>query len=313
MKKDYTTVEDFAADESFQNYCLHKSSKESDTWIKYSKKNLEKKGIMEEAKSMILLFSSPEALVVQSTSVSTNHRKYWAAGIFILLTAVLGSYMLWQQKKVESTIAYVTYRALQEQEFISLPDQSTIQLREGATLRVSEPWTANQREVWLEGEAFFDIMKTNNKKKEKFTVHLSSGDIAVLGTSFLVKESPEKTKIILVEGSIKFTNDDENFLLQPDDVLSIDKEMSYIKHKQDVAEYTTWKESNLTFKSKSIDDILSVLKNSYGLIVKLGSKKLKNRKITTSIAKNDPQLLLQAIAEIYNVEIIKKEGFIILK
>jgi transmembrane sensor len=84
---------------------------------------------------------------------------------------------------------------------ITLPDSTTVWLNAGSKLRYPSNFSENNREVYLEGEAFFDVTKN-----EKNIFKVNAGDILinVYGTQFNVKAYSEEQEIIttLVTGSI---------------------------------------------------------------------------------------------------------------
>ena len=69
---------------------------------------------------------------------------------------------------------------------ITLEDGSTIILKSGSQLRLPEHFEESKREVFLTGEAFFDIAKN---PKRPFFVHAQDVVTRVLGTSFWVKNN----------------------------------------------------------------------------------------------------------------------------
>ena len=58
-----------------------------------------------------------------------------------------------------------------------LPDSSKVWLETGCNIRYAKNFES-QREVWLEGEALFDVTK---RKKQHFIVHIPKAYIEVNG------------------------------------------------------------------------------------------------------------------------------------
>jgi len=87
---------------------------------------------------------------------------------------------------------------------LELPDGSKVWVNSGSTLKY--PTNVNHREVdlFLEGEAFFNIVRN---PKRKLNVKTSSINIQVLGTRFNVKSYNEEDVVetTLVKGSISIT------------------------------------------------------------------------------------------------------------
>lgn len=78
---------------------------------------------------------------------------------------------------------------------VTMEDGSKVILKSGSRLRLPEHFAEDKREVFLTGEAFFDISKNPDRP---FFVHAKNVVTRVLGTSFWVKNA-EGTKNIAVE------------------------------------------------------------------------------------------------------------------
>jgi transmembrane sensor len=316
LVQNYINSEDFAADESFQNFVQKTNNADVIFWNNYFISNKSKQAAMEEA-IMLVSFFSPESKVLSSEEKpvieepqSGYNLKYILIPILAVLFFSISYFYIYSFKKEPNLIKKV---ADQQDVALILPDMSKVDMRKGSTLTISEDW-ANQkeREIWLDGEAYFNVKKLDNAKR-KFTVHLSKGLIEVLGTKFLVKSDSTFTRVILEEGEISFKYNGQDYKLSPGDVLLINDQMVSINYKTDIRNYDNWRDSKLSFENKTVKEIITTINNSYNLNIKIGNLKLSNRKITASVNSQDPMILLQAIAEIYNIQLIKKTNEIILK
>ncbi|MBK8505327.1 MAG: FecR domain-containing protein [Saprospiraceae bacterium] len=88
-----------------------------------------------------------------------------------------------------------------ERQKIVLPDGSAVDLNANSSLRLGSQWVEGIQEVWLEGEAYFEVEK-NLSKGVKFTVHTNGPDVEVVGTHFNVDSRKEETRIYLEEGKV---------------------------------------------------------------------------------------------------------------
>jgi ferric-dicitrate binding protein FerR (iron transport regulator) len=86
-----------------------------------------------------------------------------------------------------------------------LPDHSLVTLRNGARIRYSGEYDEEKREIWLDGEAFFEVTKNPEKP---FSVMAHRSRTVVKGTSFAVKSikadsidfvSVEERKVAVME------------------------------------------------------------------------------------------------------------------
>lgn len=83
--------------------------------------------------------------------------------------------------------------------FIKLEDSSLITLSENATVKCPVPFQNNERNIYLEGQAFFEVAKDHTKP---FTVFSGSFSVTALGTSFRVTESRSAYNVKLYTGKV---------------------------------------------------------------------------------------------------------------
>jgi ferric-dicitrate binding protein FerR (iron transport regulator) len=87
-------------------------------------------------------------------------------------------------------------------------------LNANSQLRTPARWPAGaRREVWLEGEAFFQVTKKGaapggGTDGARFVVHTGQVDVAVLGTRFNVTNRRGQTTVTLNEGKVKLEEGD---------------------------------------------------------------------------------------------------------
>ncbi len=119
----------------------------------------------------------------------------WAAGLGLLALGLGGLLPLarhWQAAPatLATTIAHgwTSHRnTTQQPQVLRLPDDSQVTLQPGSTLRYLAALAGARREVYLEGEAFFQVHKNPARPFLVFTNHVVT---TVLGTSFDVKAYP---------------------------------------------------------------------------------------------------------------------------
>lgn len=118
------------------------------------------------------------------------------AAIFILafFSGILTLYFINNRPaKQNQEIAYTEHKvSYGSKSQLILPDGSKVWLNAGSKLRYSLQFNQAIREVYLEGEAFFDVSKNKNKP---FLVKTTDVTIKVLGTAFNVKAYPDEKTI----------------------------------------------------------------------------------------------------------------------
>lgn len=152
-----------------------------------------------------------------------------------------------------------------------LPDSTVAKLNAGSKLIVPEQFTGDLREVYLEGEAFFEV------KEDVFHPFLIKTDkisVRVLGTSFNVRSynSEDDASVAVVTGRVGIEAETNkrnltDLVLKPNQMLVYS---AANREFQEIQSYNTdeilgWKENKLIFNDDKIDDIFEVLSRWYGV------------------------------------------------
>jgi ferric-dicitrate binding protein FerR (iron transport regulator) len=212
---------------------------------------------------------------------------------------------------------------------LKLADGTTIWLNSETIIKYPDKFSKKQRDVYIEGEAFFEVAKN---KKWPFKVHTSDLDIIVLGTSFNVKAYPNEGTIetTLEEGSVliekKTKSGKKQFIsLKPNqrvtlvkengdlsysqqnlnkkenkqnETLQTDKnakrrEKFYLDEHTDTQLYVAWKNNQLIFKNERFESLAIKLERWYNVKIIIKNDKLKNYRFTGTF---ENETIEQAIA-----------------
>lgn len=215
-------AEDFAADDSFYNYCLQTNQDDVVFWEQWCLNHPEKKAVIEDAKRMVLLLSgmgSQEQLVadrlefqslaaVHMTKETNTVKKtplrhlrpflFKAAAIVVIFAAAAALYVI-KNKPEKYRFFETSYTG--GKKFFYLPDSTKVTLNAGSAIKIAEDFNGSTREIELNGEAFFVV---RHDKDRPFIIHTELMDIKVLGTVFNVKAySDEMAETALLEGSVE--------------------------------------------------------------------------------------------------------------
>ncbi len=174
------------------------------------------------------------------------------------------------------------------------------------------------RDVYLEGEAFFDVA---HDERRPFIVHTSFIKVKVLGTTFNVKSYlNEKTiETTLVLGKVRIEQSDVSgnrigdVELKPNQRAVFNKESKIINIKEVVAENSgSWKRDRLLFDEESIDNVILQMERWYNVKIHVENRGNLECKLTASIENESLDEVLKLIAASYNVryKISGREVFI---
>jgi len=203
---------------------------------------------------------------------------------------------------------------------LQLSDGTIVHLNSGTTLKYPVKFIASSnRQVFLDGEAFFDVAKD---KTHPFVVNADNLNVRVLGTHFNVSNYPEDklTDVVLVEGSVglytaneKF-NAEKNTVLKPGFKGSFSKTDHQIKTKAVVTDvYTAWIKGGLTFREMTFKDISKKLERHYNVTIVNQNTKLSNEKFNASFGDEPIAKVLSYFNEIHGINYTLKNNEVLIK
>lgn len=264
-----------------------------------------------------LLEKSKQELLNSISAI--KHRKSWQSTRIWLpvLTAcvlVTGLVLVFNPKRPGPMTVFETRDA---QRTITLPDSSQITLNRFSEIRTDlQHWSNSNREVWLTGEAFFEIrkVKTGNNHYHNFIVHTAKGDIEVLGTSFNVHTDSLGFSTELHTGSIKaHIGKSEVIPLVPGQMLVVQGNNMY-KKQVNVQLYSAWKDGEFHFDHTSLAEIITLIEKYYNLKVNADDHiPLKEKKLSGNISVKDSRQLFNALRVIMELQVQQKGDSLIIK
>ena len=186
---------------------------------------------------------------------------------------------------------------------IRLADGTLVTLNALSTLSYPKTFNGKTREVFLSGEAFFDVAKDHS---HPFIVHTNQSDIQVLGTAFDIKsyKNDPQFEATLFRGSIQATLKDNpaiKVILKPTDKLliqhtsySLTKE-TYFDNSNTLNIETAWMNNKLVFKNEPFEQLANSLERKYGNNIIFKNDVLKSIKFTGEFEKEDINQVLLSL------------------
>jgi transmembrane sensor len=169
---------------------------------------------------------------------------------------------------------------------------------------VENQFNRKLREVWLTGEAFFEVAKNPEKP---FIIHTGTMQTTVRGTSFNVKAYPQLSENVVSvrSGKVEVSDATETF-----GILTHNKQLTYntANKKTQIAESdwndaAGWMEGRMIFNSASILEIQLRLKQHYGLEMEVTGNALKDVQCNAGFKKGaSVEEVLERISALYNVK-----------
>lgn len=260
-----------------------------------------------------------------------NSRKIvWAsmaASICLLLfTGYLArSYFLKNSSAVESRFAAIEYRVIEtetgQKTTVQYSDNSKITINANSKLRIPiRMIESDTMQVWLEGEALFNITKKEKPESRKFIVHTPDGKISVLGTKFSVNTTREQSEVVLAEGSVRISVQNEadknpsEYLMSPGEKALFNYNFDKILvEKVNTEVYTSWAGNNLVLDNTPLSVLINRIEFTYDVKVSVEDEKLLNKKLTGRFNISNLNFLLKGLSKMLDVDIDQQKQAVTIK
>jgi ferric-dicitrate binding protein FerR (iron transport regulator) len=238
------------------------------------------------------------------------------AAILILPVIILSGYYFFQENgPVQYTETIVPKGQKSE---IVLPDKTHIWLNSASRLRYPVKFGNVNRELFLEGEAYFEVAENKNKP---FLVQTSGITVKVLGTKFNVKTYPddENVETALLSGKINLTihsgqGKTSELDINPGEMADYSKvESSVSKSGFQTDEILGWKDNRLIFRDDTFDNLVKKVERWYDVEIIYDKSLFQGQRLTVELLEGESlERLMQIIEKTIqiNYKIDKQKVFI---
>lgn len=241
-------------------------------------------------------------------STSYSFLRYAAVIVFII-----GAISYFTRENLPPEIPAIEYKTLTvangERRTIVLYDGTTVNLDCGSELKYPTKF-GNTREVFLKGEAYFQVAKDSNRP---FLIHADESLIQVLGTKFNVKTWNERNKdviVTVVEGKVSFGLDK----------VDINKKVILTKNMQsnisidgkvsqpiivEASTYSNWMHNEIYFNKASLKEIISQLERWYDLKFEIPKNIMNKTDLAVHINDTNIDDILEMLSVITNTKVVR--------
>ncbi|KAA6315475.1 hypothetical protein EZS27_034069 [termite gut metagenome] len=188
-------------------------------------------------------------------------------------------------------------------------DGSVIYLSEQTSLEYPVRFAEDKREVFLQGNAFFEV---NGNGEQPFIINTKSALIEVKGTTFNIK-SPDETRFSLSvrHGEVKVTSkkDGKSVHVNAGETATLHSDVLQTLQINDFDffdEYLT----HVSFKDQSLSDIVRIINESANSIQVKVSPELGDRLITGTFSNTSPETMVELICTVLNLQPIRQQNTI---
>lgn len=214
------------------------------------------------------------------------------------------------KEKIEPLVTKSISRG--QKSMLHLIDGTVVFINSDTKITYPKIFTGDKREIYLDGEAFFEVSPNPEKP---FVVHTGALDIKVLGTSFNINTYDDKITVTLASGKVHIqnTNPTINYSglgwLKPNQQFVYDKIDNSIEVSEvDVDPYIGWTKKQLIFRNEPIFLVVEKLEKWYDVEFVFANNNIKNC-IFTGIFENEPlELVLKSLHNVADINYTMEGG-----
>ena len=196
---------------------------------------------------------------------------------------------------------------------LRLSDGSLIVLNSESKLRYPVNFNGDTREVFLSGEAYFEVAKNPSKP---FVVHTNHADVQVLGTLFNVSAYPdeEDTGVTLVHGSVQVGREGEQTILLPgQQFLLNNRTLKKEIREVDTNVYIAWTNGLFRYDAMPLEQLMLKLSRWIPITYTFKDEAIKKIRFTGGFRKyDDVDHMLKMLEEIMNISFERRGQEIII-
>jgi transmembrane sensor len=231
--------------------------------------------------------SQPDNIADQKVrSLSFGWVRYAAAIIIVVLLSV----NIYNLNRDESASFNTIEVPKGQRVALTLSDSTKVWLNSDSRLIYPSKFSKNERAVTLEGEGYFEVVKS---AKRPFIVHSSDLVVKVLGTKFNMRVyKNEGSEVTLNEGRVEVSAPDQErkIMLLPQEQVSYSKKGGFEQIKNiDLEMAESWRKGELAFMAEPLAEIVKTLERKFDKEIIVKDQSLE-RELFTCRVKQDATL-----------------------
>lgn len=234
-----------------------------------------------------LILTTGERVLLDSTNLSRVVKQPGVVVTFDSTTYSL-QYQKDREDKKGDILAYNELRIPKGGEYtIILADGTRVWLNAESSLRYPVQFASDKREVFLEGEACFEVTRNEHSP---FLVRIEGKTVEVLGTVFNISAYPSDTywHTTLASGKVKIDVNGSSCILLPSEQYIENKETGEKEIRQvDASQYLSWRIGKICFRGERLEDIIQKLGRWYDFQIFYANDEVRNMRFRGVINKYD--------------------------
>ncbi|MBS1605280.1 MAG: FecR domain-containing protein [Bacteroidetes bacterium] len=215
----------------------------------------------------------------------------WLVAAAILVIAV-GGWFFFSSRPAE----YLAVSSGGQVLLDTLPEGSVVTLNKQSSIRYIKGFAGADRRVDMEGEAFFAVAQD---KERPFVVHTNGMTITVLGTSFNVRNTGEKTEVIVEMGMVEVRKGAEVVRVRAHERVTVTGDEKPVKGENPDQLYDYYRTHVFECNGTPLSRLVEKLNEVYQVHVVIGNAGMRNMPVTVSFEDESLDRILEIINQTF--------------
>lgn len=178
----------------------------------------------------------------------------------------------------------IAVNAKKANHLITLPDGSTVILSASSKLNYPSSFDGEEkREVYLDGEAFFDV---KHNETSPFIVHAGKINVTVLGTAFDVKAFPVDADITVTvkRGMVRVSDHNKTLgtIIPQQQIVYNKANENAVLQLVNSDDFINWKEQDIAFDNVTVAEAAALLEERFNVKIIIKDRLVQSERFTAS-------------------------------
>jgi transmembrane sensor len=190
---------------------------------------------------------------------------------------------------------------------LRLTDGTRVRIAPASRLRIAADFGVDRRDVYLEGEAYFDVV---HDEQRPFTVFAGNASAQDLGTQFSVRSYAEDgaVQVVVREGAVAMSGVGR---LVPGDLGRLGADgRTTLKHNVSLDAYTAWLDGRLVFRDTPLAEVLRTLARWHDLDTRIADSALATMPFTGELTDASASTSLDLVSRVLGLR-ARRDGTVI--
>lgn len=252
-----------------------------------------------------------KAQIKQGRQVNLLFRQYGKQVLRIAAVLVIGLITVVLLRNINSKQTIIAGSDILE---LALNDGSHVDLNKNTQFQYPKTFKGNTREVYLKGEAYFEV--AHNPQKP-FIIHTPDAQILVLGTSFnLNSNNNGNVEIVVNSGTVELTSNKtkNSVVLKKDEKAIFSVVNNKIKKEINTdPNFLSWKTLKFVFRETRLEDVFRKLEHVYDVRIIAKDPSILDYKLTATYDKLSVNEIINMIGLTFKLNSEKEGNLFIFK